>query len=265
MKRSPYSNPLRELRTLPLYPAHALLHQACLPAGLLFLSCGLDVIYSVDAPITTYHYPTYSSSDESSNYFDFRTVETSNNESSDFVFLGTAVYYKIYNSSSILVSQRSAITTVNTTSNGSAAATKMIQTYSYQPLGTNPNMSWSTFIPNGNSNRRVQFRLKNLSSASSADSWSTDTAAMICTNYENGGVHLYCGVSSSGSSETFSYTVSSDTWTDSSGTVFTLADKYPSCFVIPYRYDNERTFDFFDDDDSDDERERGKQKRGMRK
>ena len=184
-------------------------------------------------------------------YFDFATNDKKNldldsDSNGEFQYLGTGIYYKIYNNTSSLESQRSSIVALNTTSNGSSAATRMIQTLGFQQLGTKPNMSWSPFIPSSAAgSHRIRFRLKNISSAVTPASWSVETVALISKNYN---ASQYCGVSASGGETSYTYDSATDTW---SGGI-TLATQYPSSFVIPYRYDNERSFDFFDDNDDDD-------------
>lgn len=126
-------------------------------AGIVFLGCGLDRVISISEPTVTTNSPLYSSDDYLTWYFSFRTEERDQN--SDF-FVGTEIYYKIYNNYSNLVSQRNAITAVNTTSYGTSAATKMIDTYTYQPLGSNPSNNSSPFIEYSGSNKNVVFRLK---------------------------------------------------------------------------------------------------------
>lgn len=129
-----------------------LMFVSCLFFG---ISCGLEEVIVVTEPTVTYNYPSYSSDDYTNFYCEFLTQETSQPES----FLGTEIYYKIYNNSSTLTSERSSITSVNTTSNGSAAATRMIETYTYQALGANPQSAYSIFLPSAGANRRVYFRL----------------------------------------------------------------------------------------------------------
>lgn len=125
-----------------------------------YTSCGLEVVVVVDEPTVTYNEPLYSNTDYSTYYCDFLTNETSsNNKELGDSFIGTEVYYKIYNSSSTLVSERSSILAVNTSSNGSSAATKMIETYTYQPLGSSPQNSGSVFVPQAGKNQRVYFRI----------------------------------------------------------------------------------------------------------
>ncbi len=224
-----------------------------------FVSCGLDTTYSLTEPAGTNNTPSYTSSDESSNYFDFTTADSQNislESSSDgsFRYLGTAIYYKIYNNYSTMLSQYNAIISVNTSSNGSAAATKMIDTYTFQQLGSKT-IAWTPFINRSDvavkSDRRVRFRLKNINSTTSSSYYSSETVAIISKNYGSG---WYAGISESGEETYFTYDSSTDEWTDnSSSETFSIADKYPDYFIIPCRYDNERTFDFFDDNDDDDD------------
>lgn len=125
----------------------------CFLAGIFVFSCGLEEVIVVSDPTTTYNDPLYSSSDPLTWYFSFKTV----NDSGDS-FLGTDVYYKIYNNYNDLNSQRAAILAVNSSSNGSASANRMIETYSYQPLGKAAG-SDVVFYPSS-SGERVVIRLK---------------------------------------------------------------------------------------------------------
>lgn len=118
-------------------------------------SCGLEEVTVVDEATVTYNYPSYSSDDYTTFYCEFLTNEESQLDS----FIGTDIYYKIYNNTSTLVSERSSINNVNTSSNGSAAVTRMKETYTYQKLGKNPATGESYFIPATGNNRRVYFRI----------------------------------------------------------------------------------------------------------
>ena len=113
----------------------------CLPlalfvvgAAFFFTACGLDTYYTISPPTVVIHEPVYTSSDFASNYFHFRSAENTTSDSS-FNFLGTAVYYRIYASASTMLSRQSSISAVNTSSDYSAAATRMIG-YGYQQLNT---------------------------------------------------------------------------------------------------------------------------------
>ncbi len=121
----------------------------------LFLSsCGMQQYYSLDAP-AVYHRPDYSYVDFTTKYFRFRTA--SNSDSGEFTVLGTAVYYKIYADSTRLNSDVNSVETVNTISNGSAAARRVIETLGYKQLGSSAG-SRTPFIP-GSSSQEVYIRL----------------------------------------------------------------------------------------------------------
>ncbi len=121
----------------------------------LFLSsCGMQQYYSLDAP-AVYHRPDYSSEDYTTKYFRFRTA--SNSDSGEFTVLGTAVYYKIYADSTRLNSDVNSVETVNTVSNGSAAARRVIETLGYKQLGSSAGAR-TPFIP-GSSSQEVYIRL----------------------------------------------------------------------------------------------------------
>lgn len=104
-----------------------------LAAALFFTTCGLDTFYIVDPPTSVIHEPVYTSTDFAANYFNFNSAIYTG--PTDFNFLGTAVYYRIYASSSTMLSRQSAISAVNTAADYSAAATKMIG-YGYKQLNT---------------------------------------------------------------------------------------------------------------------------------
>lgn len=134
----------------------------CLSFSIFLCSCGLEEILVFDEPKITYNNPLHSSNEYLRWYFSFETAELNQPDG----FIGTEVYYKIYNNSSTLTSQVSSITAVNNSSNGSAAATRMIETYGYQTLGTNPPLKSSLFLPAAGYNRKVIMRLKDYTGAS---------------------------------------------------------------------------------------------------
>ena len=130
-------------------------------AGCLILfnsGCGLDTFYVIDAPYV-YHEPLYSSIDHSESYFEFSTVE---NRYEGIKFLGTEVYYKIYDSSSRLSSEYSNINAAATSENATnQSADRMIETYKYQPLRSSDNPGANILIPDTGDNRKVRIRLSN--------------------------------------------------------------------------------------------------------
>ncbi|MDE5776086.1 MAG: hypothetical protein K2H67_04325 [Treponemataceae bacterium] len=68
-------------------------------------------------------------------YFEFYAAQNSNAGNSEFRFLGTYVYYRIYSSSSTMISNHNSIEAVNNSSNYSAAAERMIG-LGYRELNT---------------------------------------------------------------------------------------------------------------------------------
>ena len=133
---------------------------------LFFSGCGLDEYYMVEAPYNVRNQPTYDTSDYAQRYFDFYTNDSGQTASSEFDYLGTAVYYKIFNNYSTMASAVSTITSLNSSTTYSAAADKMIETYSYKELSYYDTSSGavktpSPFLPDAGGNKRVYIRLMN--------------------------------------------------------------------------------------------------------
>ena len=128
--------------------------------------CVLDVFYFIDAPYTLNNQPNYSSTEFSTRYFSFNTNETSDsNTALGERFLGTDVYYKIYNSSSQMDSEVSSIQSIinnSTNENSNTAAYKIIDStsssYAYQKLRVS-DRSDDVFIPATGNNRSIYIRL----------------------------------------------------------------------------------------------------------
>jgi hypothetical protein len=132
---------------------------------LLFSGCGLDEYYVVEAPITSNHTPSVSNTMSlgyDMRYFEFVTRDSDNAglSGSGFNYLGTAVYYKIYNNYSTMNTASSAITSLNSSTSYSAAADKMIDTYGYRELSTTSGTP-SPLIPAASNDRIVYIRLSN--------------------------------------------------------------------------------------------------------
>ena len=132
---------------------------------LLFSGCGLDEYYVVEGPVTSNHTPSVSDTKSlgyDMRYFDFITRDSDNAalSGSGFNYLGTAVYYKIYNNYSTMNTASSAITSLNSSTSYSAAADKMIDTYGYRELSTTSGTP-SPLIPAGSNDRRIYIRLMN--------------------------------------------------------------------------------------------------------
>nr|MCR5401174.1 hypothetical protein [Treponema sp.] len=73
----------------------------------LFSACGLESYIYIDAPTVTHSTPTYETLPDNS-YFEFTTNENSDKPA----FLGTAIYYKIYNNYTTMASQVSSISSL---------------------------------------------------------------------------------------------------------------------------------------------------------
>lgn len=185
---------------------------SCMIAGVFVSSCGLEEVVSVTEPAVTYNNPLYSNADRLSWYFNFKT-----SEDSDEKFIGTDVYYKIYNNYSTLTSEKSSILSVNTSTNSSAAATRMIDTYKYQPLGTSVPTEKTVFFPE--TGKSVVLRLKDYTYAEKYTvPAGLSTMEPIYSSYACVGIKY--------------------------------ADSAPYTYqgYIPFRAGNQKSFDFFDDD-----------------
>lgn len=129
----------------------------------LFSSCGLEEYIYVEGPDSSGRliYPNYESF-STDRYFEFTTKETNQPDR----FQGTAIYYKIYNNYSTMNSKASAIDNLNSSTNESAAATRMIDSYGYKELGILDNYS-SPLVEDSNENKMVYIRLTNNDQAES--------------------------------------------------------------------------------------------------
>lgn len=100
-------------------------------------SCGLDTLYELQPPHSDGHILNYTNADRPLDYFSLITNESGENgnyDDSDFRFLGTEIYYKIYTSASTMESAVTSINNLNTTSDISAAATNIINSRKYMTL-----------------------------------------------------------------------------------------------------------------------------------
>ena len=193
----------------------------CMIAGIFVSSCGLEEVITVTEPTVTHNNPLYSSSDPESWYFNFKT---SGDDGDNFV--GTGVYYKIYNNSSTLTSEKSSILSVNTSANSSAAATRMIETYKYQQL------------VGGASGDAVMFS-KDIGAVS---------VIMRLKDYQHG---LGQAPSQSDTTAYNNYIESKKNRYKWEACIGTLAgSEYSYYAVIPYRSGGNKTFDFFDYDEN---------------
>ena len=131
--------------------------------------CGLDNYYYLDMPRSDGHTAILSSSEDIQNYFSFVTNEESStgnnddyfNSSSDFIFLGTEVYYKIYSSQSTMTTVESSVSSmVSNTSTYTSASDYLIFTKGYKALTIDHGVL-DPLIKGGTapSNRHVYIRL----------------------------------------------------------------------------------------------------------
>ena len=120
--------------------------------------CGLDTFYVIEPPIV-YHETSYSSIEEAENYFEFYTYEK---QEEGVTFLGTEVYYKIYDSTSKLSSE---YTSINSAASSETAAnqsaSRLIETYKFQPLRSSDNPGANILIPKTGTNQTIKIRLSN--------------------------------------------------------------------------------------------------------
>lgn len=148
-------------------PVLLLFFVAC---SFLFCTCGLEEYYVLEAPFRTYHEPN-AETEFAGRYFDFETNEAANAVHTSFDFLGTAVYYKIYNDLALLTSRASTLNADNNSTTYGTAATRLINTYGYQQLGTDSG-SRSPLIEAASppTDRRIYIRLSNYQTDSSYQS-----------------------------------------------------------------------------------------------
>lgn len=228
-----------------------------------FMSCGLEETIKVEPPVKTVSTPLYSDTDYSNRYCGFVTVEEKNSE---IEFTGTEIYYKIYNNYSALTSQRSAITSVNTASNGTAAATKLIETYKFQTLRTYPEIEdIAVFVPSENSDRVIIFRPKSYKGQEEylGDAFESFRA---CVKFSDCLRAFVTGSLATDDKTTFSnvlrnvyYDNTSSVWKISSSDTdydysnfSTLSSDSTVTLCVPYRV-NSKSFDFFDDLDTNED------------
>ena len=164
---------------------------------LFFAACGLDQVYLLSEPTVIYNNVYDDTTDYTRWYVEFLTNETGNSDyypsrGNAFTFLGTEVYYKIYNNVSTLRSHRNSIESLNDSTNYSAAATRLVETYRYQTLGTNSGTVWSPFVECRERNTRVRIRLTSYGDEEDfrAGVW-FDGQDMNVVPYRNGGRYSF--------------------------------------------------------------------------
>lgn len=128
-------------------------------ALLVFCGCGLDTYYVLDQAPRVGRIVNYNEVDPAVRYFEFYAAPNSNAGNSEFGFLGTFVYYKIYSNPSSMNSNHNSIEAVNNSSNYSAAAERMIG-LGYKELYTS-NGSRSPLVSESVGTAYVRIRLTN--------------------------------------------------------------------------------------------------------
>lgn len=135
------------------------------------ISCGLDTYIVMDTPVSVSHVPEYNISIQyDEKYFEFETIET-NNYPDGFEFLGTDIYYKIYNNSDSMKSERSVLESYASNSDSSSKAPeKLINPtssggYGFKQLKSS-NGNSTPLIVKKNRSQRVEIRLADYQSMS---------------------------------------------------------------------------------------------------
>ena len=124
----------------------------------IFQACGLDTFYSLEPPVNIIHKPLYNTADHTQMYFDFYTNDTANKALTGFNYLGTAVYYRIYNNYQTMLSRNASIDAVNNSSNYNTAAERLIA-YGYKELNTSEGSVSPLVAPSSSNSRHVEIRL----------------------------------------------------------------------------------------------------------
>ena len=120
------------------------------------MGCGIDVIVFLENPNLILHSPEITDAEVSTQYFAFKTRDRDNTYNEDN-YSGTAVYYRIYNSSSILNNETSALITLSQDEEKKYnAATKLIESYNYKPLNLD---NKGTIIKKSDTDQKVYIRL----------------------------------------------------------------------------------------------------------
>lgn len=125
-------------------------------ACLFFFTCGIPVYYVIEPPVAE-HIPTYLTDVPEGRYFGFTCPYSVSSENSDFSLLGTAVYYRIYDSQLAMESDISTINSRNAeySENGFL---KMIE-LNYNQLLSNP--ANTPIVRKINSSRTINLWLRN--------------------------------------------------------------------------------------------------------
>lgn len=128
-----------------------------------FYSCGLDEFYELNGPYVKNNDPSKASPYDFK-YFEFTTNETNtgvaSGSGSGFSFLGTAVYYKIYNNLEDLDKYNSSISTLSSSTNYQQAMNSLLSN-GYQELAVEGKEDTSPLVKNTSKNKLCYIRLTN--------------------------------------------------------------------------------------------------------
>lgn len=136
----------------------------------LFFGCGLDNFYYLDPPLHGGHVAYYNSSEDILNFCSCLTNESSSTGvnymyfgASDFYFLGTEIYYKIFNNISTLQSVESSVSSmISNTSSYTSAVDYLIGSRGFKTLGVSDGKISPLIKPSsGRTNQYVYIRLDN--------------------------------------------------------------------------------------------------------
>ncbi len=173
--------------------------------ALILSACGLDTFYYLDSPLFSTSPVTTDNEELVKNFFSCRTNEESSSgnnhlyfdSSSDFRFLGTEIYYKIYNNKNTMLSVESTVDNmISSTTSYSSAADYLIETKGYKSLkissGSTPfPLVKATSSPN---NRHVYIRLNNSDNGDFRSAICIGESPMTCyvggTSLSVGGVEV---------------------------------------------------------------------------
>lgn len=150
----------------------------------LTFSCGLDVYYVMEAPEIS-RTANYSTEDWTERFCSFVTPVM---EDTEFKFLGTDIYYKIYNNVSEVIDGGSgeAGKLYNMSvddDNKMNSASRMIDTYGYLPIRAKGN-SHSPLIPSASKKQLVKIRLTNYGKGDSKEGIAGITVSDIGSSNE---------------------------------------------------------------------------------
>ncbi|NLC93974.1 MAG: hypothetical protein GX677_11110 [Treponema sp.] len=198
-------------------------------------SCGLDTLLVLYVPTSKQNDPNVESLWDKK-YFDFWTSDTTNQNtiSSEYTFLGTNIFYKIYNNTTTMNSEISTISTISNSTNYQNAIEKLTNVkssggYGYKQLKASGS-SATPIVPASllKINQRVYIRLTDYNSSSEYSSRFTIDDSSIGQPRRDNGKNFNFGRSVSDSNAQIPS--SSDSDVEYSST-FTAANKW---YVVLY-------------------------------